>query len=243
LYQDGLNPVAELDGSVNVVARFVYATGINVPDYIIKDGITYRVIADHLGSPRLVVNTVTGEVVQQIDYNEWGKVVSDTNPGWQPFGFAGGIYDRQTGLVRFGARDYDAETGRWTAKDPIGFNGGDTRLYGYCLNDPVNHIDSTGQEIKIEWDWEFGVSFGVSVDFDDQPGWTTYNLTIPVGILSISMDNRKPENIIPVGGGEVGGLPYQERKPGTYSRGGGEVTIPQTAPKSKEQKKKNTSCQ
>ncbi|MCB9610787.1 MAG: hypothetical protein H6716_29655, partial [Polyangiaceae bacterium] len=35
-----------------------------------------------------------------------------------PFGFAGGIHDADTGLVRFGARDYDAVTGRWTSKDP-----------------------------------------------------------------------------------------------------------------------------
>ena len=44
-------------------------------------------------------------------------------------------------LVHFGARDYDAETGRWTAKDPILFAGGDTNLYGYVLNDPVNRMD------------------------------------------------------------------------------------------------------
>jgi RHS repeat-associated protein len=74
----------------------------------------------------------------------WGAVVSDTNPGFQPFAFAGGLYDSQTGLTRFGARDYDAETGRWTAKDPIGFAGGDTNLYGYVANDPVNFIDPTG---------------------------------------------------------------------------------------------------
>ena len=61
----------------------------------------------------------------------------------QPFGFAGGIYDRDTGLVRFGARDYDAETGRWTAKDPIGFHGG-LNLYGYVENDPVNWTDIYG---------------------------------------------------------------------------------------------------
>ncbi len=53
-----------------------------------------------------------------------------------------------TGLVRFGARDYDPEVGRWTAKDPIGFNGGDTNLYGYCLNDSINNIDPTGYLIK-----------------------------------------------------------------------------------------------
>jgi RHS repeat-associated protein len=66
--------------------------------------------------------------------------------GWTalPFGYAGGLFDRATGLVRFGACDYDAETGRWTAKDPIGFNGGDGNFYGYCGNAPVLAIDVTG---------------------------------------------------------------------------------------------------
>jgi RHS repeat-associated protein len=56
----------------------------------------------------------------------------------------GGFYDHLTGLTRFGFRDYDAETGRWTAKDPILFDGGDTSLYAYVYNDPVNWIDPTG---------------------------------------------------------------------------------------------------
>jgi uncharacterized protein RhaS with RHS repeats len=46
--------------------------------------------------------------------------------------------------VRFGVRDYDPETGRWTAKDPIRFAGGDMNLYGYVLNDPVNWVDPWG---------------------------------------------------------------------------------------------------
>jgi uncharacterized protein RhaS with RHS repeats len=47
-------------------------------------------------------------------------------------------------LVRFGARDYDPFTGRWTAKDPIGFDGDGANLYGYVLADPVNLIDHYG---------------------------------------------------------------------------------------------------
>ncbi len=144
LYKDQLNPVAELDGAGNVVSRFVYGSKANVPDYMIKGGVTYRIISDHLGSPRLVVNTSTGAIVQRMDYDDWGNVINDTNPGFQPFGFAGGIYDRDTNLIRFGARDYDPETGRWTAKDPIKFKGGDSNLYGYVLGDPVNWIDSNG---------------------------------------------------------------------------------------------------
>lgn len=82
-----------------------------------------------------------GAVAQRIDYDEFGVVLNDTNPGSQPFGFAGGLYDKDTGLVRFGARDYDVQTGRWTAKDPILFAGGDTNLYGYVLDDPINFRD------------------------------------------------------------------------------------------------------
>lgn len=46
--------------------------------------------------------------------------------------------------MRFGARDYDLETGRWTAKDPIRFKGGDANLYGYVFADPVNWVDPAG---------------------------------------------------------------------------------------------------
>jgi len=144
LYQNQLNPVAELDGTGAVVSRFVYGTKANVPDLMIRGGVTYRIVSDHLGSPRLVVNTATGEIVQRIDYDEFGNITQDTNPGFQPFGFAGGLYDQQTGLVRFGVRDYDPQVGRWTGKDPIGFEGRDANLYGYTLNDPLNWIDSWG---------------------------------------------------------------------------------------------------
>ena len=42
-----------------------------------------------------------------------------------------------TAVSSFCAKDYDASTGRWMSKDPIGFDGGDTNLYGYVLNDPL----------------------------------------------------------------------------------------------------------
>lgn len=78
-----------------------------------------------------------------MDYDAWGKVTNDTNPGFQPFGYAGGIYDRDTGLVRFGARDYDPEIGRWTTKDPIGFAGG-LNHYTYVSGNPIMYFDASG---------------------------------------------------------------------------------------------------
>lgn len=85
---------------------------------MVKGGVAYRILSDHLGSVRLVVDTTTGTVAQRLDYDEFGNITADTNPGFQPFAFAGGLYDADTKLTRFGARDYDAEVGRWTTKDP-----------------------------------------------------------------------------------------------------------------------------
>ncbi|MCC7539584.1 MAG: RHS repeat-associated core domain-containing protein [Deltaproteobacteria bacterium] len=128
----------------NVVSTFVYATGVNVPDFMVRGGVTYRILRDQLGSVRLVVDVATGTVAQRMEHDEWGRVLVDSAPGFQPFGYAGGLWDLDTGLVHFGAREYDPETGRWTSKDPIGFGGGDANLYGYVLGDPVNGFDPVG---------------------------------------------------------------------------------------------------
>jgi RHS repeat-associated protein len=143
IYQNQLNPVAELDGSNRVVSLFVYGHKGHVPAYMIQGTNTYRILSDSVGSVRLVVNADTGEVAQRIDYDEFGNVLHDTHPGFQPFGFQGGLYDRDTGLVRFGARDYDPTIGRWLTKDPLGFEAG-INFYVFCGNDPVNFVDPYG---------------------------------------------------------------------------------------------------
>ncbi len=145
LYQSGIAPLAQLDGAGNVVSLFTYASGRRVPEEMVQGGVAYRLITDHLESVRAVVNAQTGEIVQRLDYDAFGRVILDTNPGFQPFGYAGGLYDYQTGLVRFGARDYDAESGRWTSKDPILFGGRNSNLYGYVVNNPVNNVDPAGR--------------------------------------------------------------------------------------------------
>jgi len=143
LYDDD-RIVAQLNASNTIVSQFIYASRATTPEYMISGGVTYRIFSDHLGSPLLVVNSSTGAIAEQISYDEFGNVISDTNPGFQPFGFAGGLYDQDTKLLRFGARDYDPAVGRWTAKDPLLFAGGDTNFYGYAMADPVNLTDSSG---------------------------------------------------------------------------------------------------
>jgi len=55
-----------------------------------QDCNTYHLLSAHLGSPRLLVDTSTGAIVQWMDYDEFGNIIQDTNPGFQPFGFVGG---------------------------------------------------------------------------------------------------------------------------------------------------------
>jgi RHS repeat-associated protein len=188
--KDSLRPMAQRDEHGEIVMTFVYETRVNVPDYIVDleaPSKTYRVITDHLGSVRLAINVATGAVVQRMDYDEFGTVLNDTNPGFQPFGFAGGLYDADTGLVRFGSRDYDALTGRWTAKDPILFRGGTTNLYEYVNGDPVNRIDplgldTTGIGVEISGGLGFGGSFGASLVGDDCEGGLAFTFGFGAGL-------------------------------------------------------------
>jgi RHS repeat-associated protein len=169
VYAPGIEgPLAELAGDNTTRARYIYASRSNVPDYMEKGGRRYRLLTDQLGSVRLVVDAESGAIAQAMTYDPFGRVLSDSNSGFQPFGFAGGLYDPATGLTHFGAREYDAQVGRWTSADPISFAGGDANLYGYVLGDPVNLVDPEGllrviptlQEVS-----DFSAGFGDAATF------------------------------------------------------------------------------
>ncbi len=171
--------LAVYDGSDNLLMRFEYADG-RLPYAMTKGGSVYYLTYDQVGSLRAVADAA-GNVVKEIEYDTFGNIIADSNPAFKvPFGFAGGLHDRDTGLVRFGYRDYDPETGRWTAKDPIGFAGGDTDLYGYCLNDPVNWVDPWGL-------------ISVSEDYSNAPGNNDSVANAYMNALGSEADRRVKE--------------------------------------------------
>jgi len=160
IYRDGLRPVAVLDGNGALLSRFVYGSRSSIPDImVLADGSTFRIISDQLGSPRVVVSTSglnAGTIVLRVDYDEFGNRSISTDSGAfaaraLPFGFAAGLSDDDTGLVHFGAREYDPVVGRWTSKDPILFSGRQTNLYVYVANDPLNHSDPSGLWDVFVW--------------------------------------------------------------------------------------------
>jgi RHS repeat-associated protein len=96
----------------------------------------------------------------------------------QPFTFTGTEYDAETGLYYYRARYYDASTGRFISKDPIGFAGGDTNLYRYVGNNPINWIDPMGL-------WSSGVEAytpygGGGISFGQNPNGNWF-VTISIG--------------------------------------------------------------
>ena len=108
--------------------------------------VTFRIGRDQVGTVKVLMDP-DGKVVKRMEYDSFGNLLLDTCPYFYlPLGFAGGLVDRHTGLVRFGFRDYDPRAGRFTAPDPLGDTGGDHDPYDYCVDDPVSAFDPLGLE-------------------------------------------------------------------------------------------------
>jgi RHS repeat-associated protein len=191
LWQGLTRLLAVYDGNDALVMRFEYADG-RMPVAMTRSGTTYYLSYDQVGSLRLVADA-SGNVAKRINYDSFGNVIGDTNPTFEvAFGFAGGLHDRDTGLVRFGYRDYDPDVGRWTAKDPIGFGGGDTDLYGYCLNDPVNRVDPKGLwyiDANMNIGSGVGITVGLQIGNDGLYGYLGGGFMTPGGSLTYSADD------------------------------------------------------
>ncbi len=153
-YLDSQRPVATFGPNGAVDEVYVYdgdlqPVNINdggglLPAYLTKGGTAYLEVPDPSGGPALVIDAGTGAIADAVDRSALGAVRSETHPAFQVIGYGGGIVDPATTLVRFGARDYDTATGRWTAPDPLGIAGGSANLYTFVSGDPVNRTDPRG---------------------------------------------------------------------------------------------------
>ncbi|CAA6817654.1 MAG: Rhs family protein [uncultured Sulfurovum sp.] len=148
LWKDLTTLLAIYDKDDALLQRFAYSDR-RMPLSMTMHNQTYYLHYDQVGTLRVVTNAY-GQNIKEITYDTYGNILKDSNPDFKvPFGFAGGLYDTDTKLTRFGYRDYDAYVGKWTAKDPIGFSGGDSNLYGYVLGDPVNFVDPSGLYVNL----------------------------------------------------------------------------------------------
>jgi len=127
-----------------------------------RGGVMYYVASDQVGTPLLVTNSA-GLEMKRMEYDSFGNMTFDSNSSFDlPIGFAGGLADGATRLLRFGFRDYEPAAGRWTARDPILFGGAQANLFSYVHNDPVNLNDPSG---LIVFETGIGGSFFAGIGF------------------------------------------------------------------------------
>lgn len=107
-----------------------------VPAAMIKEGKTYSILTDHLGTPTETYDTEGNEVWSRVlDFN--GNVIEETgNKGMIPFLFQGQYYDRETELAYNRFRYYSPQIGMYVSQDPIGLAGG-ICLYNYVVDTNV----------------------------------------------------------------------------------------------------------
>ncbi|WP_031481524.1 RHS repeat-associated core domain-containing protein [Maridesulfovibrio frigidus] len=104
----------------------------------------YLLATDQLGSIFTVAD-MDGNSLQEVLYGSFGRRTQNSNPDHDLYlGFAAGLHDKDTGLIHFGYREYDPAIGRFITPDPMGYDGGDVDVYGYCLDDPINFHDRVG---------------------------------------------------------------------------------------------------
>ncbi|MET0650389.1 MAG: RHS repeat-associated core domain-containing protein [Pyrinomonadaceae bacterium] len=140
---DGWNLIAELDGSNNLIRSHVWGAGGLLLTY--GGGNVYQVGYDGNQNVVALVNAGSGALSASYDYDPFGQTLRATGDyaAQNPLRFSGKYLDAETGLLYYGYRYYNPQTGRWLSRDPSGEMGG-LNLYGFIQNDGVNSVDFLG---------------------------------------------------------------------------------------------------
>jgi RHS repeat-associated protein len=139
------------DGAAGAAApapAVAYLRGVTAGVILAQDGgspgSVYWYLADQQGTVRDFI-TSAGALALHANIDAFGNILalSNTNTGLNHF-FDGQEWDGAIGLYHLGARYYDPNLGRFMSQDPMGLAAGDSNLYRYAGNDPVNRADPTG---------------------------------------------------------------------------------------------------
>lgn len=139
---DGLDRIAEYDGSNALQRRYIHGPGMDEPLVQYEgSGTTDRrfLSGDDLGSVISLTDSA-GALIGINKYDEFGNPQA-TNLG--AFGYTGQPWLSGPGIWYYKARVYEPELGRFLQTDPIGYEGG-INLYAYVGSDPVNWTDPLG---------------------------------------------------------------------------------------------------
>ncbi len=198
---DGDQLLADMDGSFNRVADYVYAPGIDEPfagvfGFTTATSIRYHV-QDELGN---VLGHFEGTSINQLnEYDPWGTpsvgISGDSRLLWKGLMWEGDVVS----LYYMRNRWYDPESGRFLSEDPIGIDGG-LNQYTFVNDDPVNGFDPAA----FRGDCYYGYSYSYSRSTGKIiPG--SFSISGPYGICDEPSSGPVIEGGGMAGGGQVGG--------------------------------------
>ncbi|MDR1480114.1 MAG: hypothetical protein LBJ00_14355, partial [Planctomycetaceae bacterium] len=105
-------------------------------------------LGDHLNSIRDIVKS-DGNVVAYLEYNSFGKLISEIKSDLPFFAYTGKLTDKASDLQWNINRWYDSNVGKWVSEDPIGFKGSDANLYCYVHKLAAYSFDPSGTVIQF----------------------------------------------------------------------------------------------
>ena len=111
---------------------------------------TFVPIHDLCGNVVTLLDATNGEVVEAYRYSAYGEEQIFDSNGYKKstainaWRFSSKRADPETGWIYYGRRYYDAEVGKWTSPDPLGFVDS-PNVYCFVLNNPLKYIDPDGR--------------------------------------------------------------------------------------------------
>lgn len=190
---DGLNMIAEYNGSNAILRSHVFAPGVDAPIVTYEgsaiSNTTRRYLsADERGSI-IAVSGASAIKIATNGYDEYGipqspasSTAGTTGQGTinGRFGYTGQAWLSEVGVYYYKARMYSPTLGRFMQTDPIRTSGG-INFYTYVANDPVNFRDPSGK-----------CPYGQGIAIGD---WQTgYDIICPVLENGATLANRVPDS-------------------------------------------------
>ena len=157
----GSPPVSEYDLTKWTEVPYLFVNGVRVARIVYHDSTPeiggdqthiFFELGDHLGSTNIVIDKVTGELVERGTYQAYGVTESDYRPGrWEHFRedykFTGKEEDVEVGLQYFGKRFLSAHLQRWVSADPLEIHllgSGELNAYAYVSGQALKSVDPLG---------------------------------------------------------------------------------------------------
>jgi RHS repeat-associated protein len=188
---DGWNVMAELDATTNTLLSS-YTWGMDLSGSlqgmggigglltINSGGNTHIAGYDGNGNLTTLVAAATGTISASYEFDPFGNTLKSIGEFAEenPFRFSTKRLDQETGLLYYGYRYYNPQTGKWLSRDPSGEDAG-VNLYRFNDNDPVYYVDPLGLQVRSDRNWypgernpRTGRRYGDSGTYDkNTPNW------------------------------------------------------------------------